>query len=255
MHTWNTSGSPWLRRGLLLGAVVAALALAACGSSSSGSGSSGNAQTLLKQTFASRQARQERRPGHQLHAEPLGVEHLHHADQLQHQRPLPEPRRRPAASVELHHRRSRRSAARASWASSPRAPAATSPSRAPPTSCPRLTSSAWSRASPRWAGPARAAAACRRLGINPQHWLTNASVVGVGHRRRHRHHPHPRRRQRLRSARRTSTRSWARRRAPRAPSSRAPSRRRPSRRSRRRSRTPPSTSGRARATRSCASSR
>jgi hypothetical protein len=53
MHTRNTSGSPWLRRGLLLSAVVAALALAACGSSSGGSGSSGNAQTLLKQTFAS----------------------------------------------------------------------------------------------------------------------------------------------------------------------------------------------------------
>lgn len=52
MHTWNTSGSPWLRRGLLLGAVVAAMALAACGSSSGGSDSSGNAQTLLKQTFA-----------------------------------------------------------------------------------------------------------------------------------------------------------------------------------------------------------
>lgn len=56
MHTRNTSRSPWLRRGLLLGAVVAALALAACGSSSGGSGSSGssgNAQSLLKQTFAS----------------------------------------------------------------------------------------------------------------------------------------------------------------------------------------------------------
>lgn len=53
MHTRNTSGSPWLRRGLLLSAVVAALALAACGSSSGGSGSSGDAQTLLKQTFAS----------------------------------------------------------------------------------------------------------------------------------------------------------------------------------------------------------
>ncbi len=56
MHTRNTSRSPWLRRGLLLCAVVAALGLAACGSSSGGSGgsgSSGNAQTLLKQTFAS----------------------------------------------------------------------------------------------------------------------------------------------------------------------------------------------------------
>jgi hypothetical protein len=53
MHTRNTSRSPWLRRGLLLGAAVAALALAACGSSSSGSGSSGDAQSLLKQTFAS----------------------------------------------------------------------------------------------------------------------------------------------------------------------------------------------------------
>ena len=53
MHTRNTSRSPWLRRGLLLSAVVAALALAACGSSSSGgSGSSGGAQSLLKQTFA-----------------------------------------------------------------------------------------------------------------------------------------------------------------------------------------------------------
>jgi hypothetical protein len=54
MHTRNTSRSPWLRRGLVLGAVVAAVAvLAACGSSSGGSGSSGNAQSLLKQTFAS----------------------------------------------------------------------------------------------------------------------------------------------------------------------------------------------------------
>jgi hypothetical protein len=54
MHTRNTSRSPWLRRGLLLSAVVAALALAACGSSSSSiSGSSGGAQSLLKQTFAS----------------------------------------------------------------------------------------------------------------------------------------------------------------------------------------------------------
>ncbi len=53
MHTRNTSRSPWLRRGLLLGAVAATLVLAACGSSSGGSGSSGNAQSLLKQTFAS----------------------------------------------------------------------------------------------------------------------------------------------------------------------------------------------------------
>jgi hypothetical protein len=54
MHSRNTSRSPWLRRGLLLSAVVAALALAACGSSSTSGGSgSGNAQTLLKQTFAS----------------------------------------------------------------------------------------------------------------------------------------------------------------------------------------------------------
>jgi hypothetical protein len=52
MNTRNTSGSPWLRRVLLLGAVVASVAVAACGSSSSGSGS-GNAQSLLKQTFAS----------------------------------------------------------------------------------------------------------------------------------------------------------------------------------------------------------
>ncbi|HEY2319298.1 MAG TPA: hypothetical protein VGH67_13425 [Solirubrobacteraceae bacterium] len=52
MQTRNTSGTPWLRRGLLLGAVVAALALAGCGSSSSGSASSGNAQSLLKQTFS-----------------------------------------------------------------------------------------------------------------------------------------------------------------------------------------------------------
>ncbi|MGZ4273438.1 MAG: hypothetical protein ACXVRP_06700 [Solirubrobacteraceae bacterium] len=52
MQTRNTSGTPWLRRGLLLSAVVACLALAACGSSSDGSGSSGNAQSLLKQTFS-----------------------------------------------------------------------------------------------------------------------------------------------------------------------------------------------------------
>jgi hypothetical protein len=53
MQTRNTPRPPWLRQGVLLGAVVAALALAACGSSSSGSTSSGNAQSLLKQTFAS----------------------------------------------------------------------------------------------------------------------------------------------------------------------------------------------------------
>lgn len=54
MNTRNTSGSPWLRRGLLLSAIAAALALTACGSSSSGgSGSSASAQSLLKQTFAS----------------------------------------------------------------------------------------------------------------------------------------------------------------------------------------------------------
>lgn len=53
MQTRNTSRSPWLRQGLLLGVVAAALGLAACGSSSSGSSSSGNAQSLLKQTFAS----------------------------------------------------------------------------------------------------------------------------------------------------------------------------------------------------------
>jgi hypothetical protein len=52
MNTRNTSRWPWLRPGLLLGAVVVSLALAACGSSSGGSGS-GNAQSLLKQTFAS----------------------------------------------------------------------------------------------------------------------------------------------------------------------------------------------------------
>ncbi len=55
MHTRNTSRAPWLRRGLLLGAVLTALVVAACGSSSGsgGSGTSGNAQSLLKQTFAS----------------------------------------------------------------------------------------------------------------------------------------------------------------------------------------------------------
>jgi hypothetical protein len=54
MHTRNTSRLPWLRQGVLLGVVVAALGLAACGSSSGGSGSSsGDAQTLLKQTFTS----------------------------------------------------------------------------------------------------------------------------------------------------------------------------------------------------------
>src|SRR6202012_3090988 len=53
MQTRNTSRLPWLRRGLLLGVVVAARGLAACGSSSSGLGSSGDAQTLLKQTFTS----------------------------------------------------------------------------------------------------------------------------------------------------------------------------------------------------------
>jgi hypothetical protein len=53
MHTRNTSRSPWVRRGLLLGAVLTALLVAACGSSSSSSTSSGGAQSLLKQTFAS----------------------------------------------------------------------------------------------------------------------------------------------------------------------------------------------------------
>src|SRR5947209_11334677 len=53
MESRNTSHAPWLRRGLLLGAVVAALGLAACGSSSAtGSGSSGSAQDLVKQTFS-----------------------------------------------------------------------------------------------------------------------------------------------------------------------------------------------------------
>src|SRR5947209_20369599 len=52
MQTRNTSGTPRLRRGLLLSAVGAALALAACGSSSSGSSGSGSAQSLLNQTFA-----------------------------------------------------------------------------------------------------------------------------------------------------------------------------------------------------------
>ncbi len=52
MQTRNTSRCLWLRQGVLLGVVVAALGLAACGSSSGSSDSSGNAQTLLKQTFA-----------------------------------------------------------------------------------------------------------------------------------------------------------------------------------------------------------
>lgn len=57
METRNTPRASWLRPGLvrpvvLLGAVVAALALAACGSSSSDSASSGNAQGLLQQTFS-----------------------------------------------------------------------------------------------------------------------------------------------------------------------------------------------------------
>jgi hypothetical protein len=52
MQTRNTSGTPRLRRGVLLSAVVAALALAACGSSSTGSDSSGSAQSLLRQTFS-----------------------------------------------------------------------------------------------------------------------------------------------------------------------------------------------------------
>ena len=55
MQTRNTSRSPWLRQGLLLGAVVAALGARRLRPSSSGSGSSGNAQSLLKQTFASGQ--------------------------------------------------------------------------------------------------------------------------------------------------------------------------------------------------------
>ena len=64
MYTRNTSGTPWLRPALLLSAVVAALALAACGSSSEGSGSSGDAQSLIQQTFAT---------GHPVKSGVLGV--------------------------------------------------------------------------------------------------------------------------------------------------------------------------------------
>jgi hypothetical protein len=52
MQIRNTSGPPWLRRGLLLSAVLAALVLAACGSDSSDSASAGGAQSLLEQTFS-----------------------------------------------------------------------------------------------------------------------------------------------------------------------------------------------------------
>jgi hypothetical protein len=54
MHRGNTSRAPWLRLGLPLVGVLTALALAACGSSSTGSASSGgSAQSLLAQTFSS----------------------------------------------------------------------------------------------------------------------------------------------------------------------------------------------------------
>jgi hypothetical protein len=53
MHSPNTSRSRRLRPGLLLSAIVAAVAIAACGSSSgAGDSSSGGAQSLLKQTFS-----------------------------------------------------------------------------------------------------------------------------------------------------------------------------------------------------------
>jgi hypothetical protein len=54
MHRGNTSRAPWLRLGLPLVGVLTSLALAACGSSSTGSSSSpGSAQSLLTQTFSS----------------------------------------------------------------------------------------------------------------------------------------------------------------------------------------------------------
>ena len=56
MHRGNTSRAPWLRLGVPLAAVLASTAIAACGSSSTGSASSssaGSAQSLLTQTFSS----------------------------------------------------------------------------------------------------------------------------------------------------------------------------------------------------------
>ena len=176
MHTWNTSGSPWLRRGLLLGAVVAALALAACGSSSGGSGSSGNAQTLLKQTFAT---------GKHVKSGVLGISFtLNPSGSSTFTTPISFSINGPFQSRGAGHlptrtspSGSRRWAARASSASSPRAPAGTSPSRAPPTSC-RGRLPAPGVGLLLGGGSSQSSGGLSGLGINPQHWLTNASVVG-----------------------------------------------------------------------------
>ena len=220
MHTWNTSGSPWLRRGLVLGAVVAAWRWLPAARSSGGSDSSGNAQTLLKQTFASRQARQERRPGHQLHAEPLWVEHA-------------SPRRsasasaapsRAAAPASCPSRTSpsgsRRWAATASSGSSPRAPAGYVTLQG---TAYQLPSADFQRLESSFSSVARIQPEQRRPvgpGHQPaQHWLTNPSVVGIETRSAAPTPPTSAPASTSPRCSRTSTRSWARRRAPRAPSS------------------------------------
>jgi hypothetical protein len=54
MHSPNTSRAPWLRFGLPFAAVLASTTIAACGSSlaTGGAGSGGSAQSLLQQTFS-----------------------------------------------------------------------------------------------------------------------------------------------------------------------------------------------------------
>ena len=197
MQTRNTSRSPWLRRGLLLGAVVAALALAACGSSSSGSGSSGNAQSLLKQTFASGKPVKSGVLSISLTLNPVGLEHASTTPiSFSISGPFQSRGTGQLPAVELHDQRSPRSAARASSGSCPPAPAgyvtlSGAAYQLPAADFQRLESGFSSVG-----GSGQGGGGLSTLGINPQHWLTNAVGRGLGHHRRHRHHAHPRRGQR-----------------------------------------------------------
>ena len=215
MHTRNTSRSPWLRRGLLLSALVAALAACRLGLQLTRIFGDGPRQCAdpAQADLRQRQARQERGSGITFTLNPSGSSTLSTpsaslSGPFQSRGPAPARSRTSPRDLALGRKGQLGIVSTGA--------AATSRSRAPPTSCPPPTSSGWSRASP----VGRVQPAAWPLGINPLHWLT-CPDRRLGHHRRRADHPHPGRRQCHRPAQgRQHAAGQGGPRAPRAPSSR-----------------------------------
>lgn len=176
MQTRNTFRAPWLRRGLLLSVVVAAVGLAACGSSSSGSGSSGGAQGLLAQTFSSGRSVKSGVLGISLTLTPSGSSTLTTPISFTISGPfqsrgtgkLPQSDFTIAISALGH----RGELGIISTGTSGYVVLQGTPYQLPASDFQRLASSFSS------VGGSQGGGGLSALGINPQHWLTNASVVG-----------------------------------------------------------------------------